>query len=139
MPEIFDIHDVDKFCSKTYEKWNSNTYWNYMTGFDLPKKQKVKKFSRGMRMKLSLAIALSHDAELLILDEATSGLDPVVREEILDILQEFLQDETHSVLISSHILSDLRRRRIISPLSIKASCSLWKIRMNLGNAMPFAP
>lgn len=77
--------------------------------FKLPKKQAIKNYSRGMRMKLSMAIALSHDAEILMLDEATSGLDPIVREDILDLLLEFMQDESHTILISSHILSDLEK------------------------------
>ena len=69
----------------------------------------MKDYSRGMRMKLSLASALSHDCRLLILDEATSGLDPVVRDEILDLFLEFIQDEGHSIFVSSHILSDLEK------------------------------
>ena len=69
----------------------------------------IKNYSRGMKMKLSMAVALSHNAELLILDEATSGLDPIVREEILDLLLDFMQDENHTILISSHILSDLEK------------------------------
>ena len=77
--------------------------------FELPERKAVKDYSRGMRMKLSLASALSHDCRLLILDEATSGLDPVVRDEILDLFLEFIQDEGHSIFVSSHILSDLEK------------------------------
>ena len=77
--------------------------------FDLDPKKKVKDYSRGMKMKLSLAVALSHDSRLLLLDEPTSGLDPVVREEVLDMLLQFIQEPDRSVLFSSHILSDLER------------------------------
>ena len=79
------------------------------TKFDLPVKKKIKDFSRGMKVKLAFAVALSHKAELLILDEATSGLDPIIRDDILDILIDFVQDENHSVLFSTHITSDLEK------------------------------
>ena len=101
--------DVEKFCSRVYSKWNKNSFYKFKEKFNLPEKKIIKNYSRGMKMKLSMAVALSHNAELLILDEATSGLDPIVREEILDLLLDFMQDENHTILISSHILSDLEK------------------------------
>lgn len=80
-----------------------------MKQFSLPLNKKIKNFSKGMKMKLSISVALSHKAKFLILDEATSGLDPVVRDDILDILLDFIQDEEHSILMSSHITSDLEK------------------------------
>lgn len=92
-----------------YNNWNSDTYFNYLDRFGLPRKKKIGKFSKGMKMKLQIATALSHGAKLLIMDEATTGLDPVVRNEILDIFREYLQDEENSILMSSHITSDLEK------------------------------
>jgi len=109
IPGEMKIKEVGKFCKLTFDTWEEDIFNQYIKRFKLPSEQNVKALSRGMKMKLSLSIALSHRAELLILDEATSGLDPVVRDEILDILLDFLQDETHTVLISSHILSDLEK------------------------------
>ena len=90
-------------------RWDDVRYQKLLETFTLKPTQKIKEYSRGMRMKLSLASALAHDPKLLILDEATSGLDPVMRSEILDIFLEFIQDEGHTVLISSHITSDLEQ------------------------------
>lgn len=90
-------------------RWDDAHYQRLLGKFNLNPTQKIKEYSRGMRMKLSLASALAHDPELLILDEATSGLDPVMRGEILDIFLDFIQDENHTVLISSHITSDLEQ------------------------------
>lgn len=109
LPEEIRIKDVERLGKNIYSKWDSKSFEMYKQKFNLPEAQLVKTYSRGMKMKLSMAIALSHNAELLILDEATSGLDPVVREEILDILLEFMQLENHTILISSHILSDLEK------------------------------
>ena len=109
LPEESRIKDVERLGKNIYSKWDSKSFEMYKQKFNLPEAQLVKNYSRGMKMKLSMAIALSHNAELLILDEATSGLDPVVREEILDILLEFMQLENHTILISSHILSDLEK------------------------------
>lgn len=109
LPEEIRIKDVERLGKNIYSKWDSKSFEMYKQKFNLPGAQLVKTYSRGMKMKLSMAIALSHNAELLILDEATSGLDPVVREEILDILLEFMQLENHTILISSHILSDLEK------------------------------
>ena len=109
VPEKMTLIDVEKFCSRVYSKWNKNSFYKFKEKFNLPEKKIIKNYSRGMKMKLSMAVALSHNAELLILDEATSGLDPIVREEILDLLLDFMQDENHTILISSHILSDLEK------------------------------
>jgi len=99
--------DISKMLGSIYKNWNQKLYQQYLKKFKLPENKIIKEFSRGMKMKLQIAVALSHEPELLILDEATSGLDPIVREEILDVFMEFIQDEEHSILISSHITSDL--------------------------------
>ena len=98
---------VGEMLSRIYKNWDGQKYLNYLKQFRLPEKKRLKKFSTGMRVKLEFAAALSHNPKLLILDEATSGLDPVFRDEILDILREFTEDEEHAVLMSSHITSDL--------------------------------
>lgn len=98
---------IGQILSKVYSNWDQVTYLKYIHQFNLPMKKKIKKFSRGMKMKLEFAIAFSHDAKLLILDEATSGLDPIIRDEILSIIREYTEDENHTVLMSSHITSDL--------------------------------
>ncbi len=100
---------VGKIMKHTFHSWNNKMYAEYLRTFSLPDNKKFKNFSRGMKMKLGIAVALSHNPKLLILDEATSGLDPVIRDEILDIFSEFTRDENHSVLISSHIVSDLEK------------------------------
>ncbi|HFF7438037.1 TPA: ABC transporter ATP-binding protein, partial [Streptococcus pyogenes] len=109
VPEEMTLIDVEKFCYRVYSKWDKKQFYGFVEKFNLPHKKMIKNYSRGMKMKLSMAVALSHNAELLILDEATSGLDPIVREEILDLLLDFMQDENHTILISSHILSDLEK------------------------------
>lgn len=96
-----------KMLSKMYKNWDQEKYLQLLKRFGLPEKKRLKKLSTGMRVKVEFAVALSHSPKLLILDEASSGLDPVVREEILDILREFTEDEDRAVLISSHITSDL--------------------------------
>lgn len=101
-----DIHTI---LSRVYQDWDRTLFENYLKKFQLPEGKFIKEFSRGMKMKLSLAAALSHHPKLLILDEATAGLDPVVRDEILDEFLGFIQDEEHSILISSHITSDLEK------------------------------
>lgn len=109
-PQELNIKEVEKFHSMYYGNfWEKETFDRLLKRFKLPEKKKVSTFSRGMKMKLSLILALSHKPELLILDEATSGLDPVARDDILDILLEFIQDENKSIMISSHILSDLEK------------------------------
>lgn len=101
--------ELGKCMAGIYSSWQSREYQNYLAQFELPLKKKIKDFSRGMKVKLAFAVALSHKAELLILDEATSGLDPIIREDILDILIDFVQDENHSILFSTHITSDLEK------------------------------
>lgn len=103
----FKVDMIGKMMSKIYQNWDQETYLSYLNRFNLPKDKKIKNFSKGMKMKLSFAVAFSHNPRLLILDEATSGLDPIVRDEILEILKEFILDEENAVLISSHITSDL--------------------------------
>jgi len=107
--DTLTAQDVDKILSKVYQKWDAALFLSYLKKFDLPKNLFLKEFSRGMKMKLSIAAALAHHPRLLILDEATSGLDPVVRDEILDEFLSFIRDEDHSILISSHITSDLEK------------------------------
>ena len=98
---------VDTLMGKAYRSWNGAQFMGYIERFGIDPKKKIKDYSKGMRMKISIAAALSHGAELLIMDEPTSGLDPVVRDEVLDLFYEFMQDETHAILLSSHITSDL--------------------------------
>lgn len=95
------------FLSKIYTNWDDALFKSFLNKFKLPLKKSIKEYSRGMKMKLSIAAALSHHPKLLLLDEATSGLDPVIRNEILDVFYDFIQDEEHSILMSSHITSDL--------------------------------
>ena len=99
--------DISKILGNIYQNWDGKLYQKYLAQFGLDEKKKIKEFSRGMKMKLGIAAALAHRPDVLILDEATSGLDPIVREEILDIFLDFIQDENHAILISSHITSDL--------------------------------
>lgn len=107
--ETLTLKQISKIMEKAYKRWDNELYLNYLKKFKLPIDKEIKAFSKGMKMKASIAIALSHHPKLLILDEATSGLDPIVRDEILDIFLDFVQDEKHSILISSHITSDLEK------------------------------
>lgn len=109
IPEYMTPKQVGKVMANVFLRWNAETYQRLLTRFSLPENKKFKEFSKGMKMKLGLAVALSHEAKLLILDEATGGLDPVVRDEVVDMLAEFTRDETHAILISSHIVSDLEK------------------------------
>lgn len=105
--EFLNAPQVSNILGQVYKDWDSDLFSDYVKRFSLPIKKKIKEYSKGMQMKLSIAAALSHHPRLLILDEATSGLDPVVRDEILTILFDFIEDGEHSILISSHITSDL--------------------------------
>ena len=107
--EDFNAKQMSIILGSVYKEWDSKKYKEYLDRFALPEKKKIKQFSKGMKMKLQIAAALSHNAKLLIMDEATTGLDPVVRNEILDIFREYLQDEENSILMSSHITSDLEK------------------------------
>ncbi|MCJ1785149.1 phenol-soluble modulin export ABC transporter ATP-binding protein PmtA [Mammaliicoccus sciuri] len=109
MYEKWNIKTIEKVISKYYKQWDHEIFEGYIKEFKLPYKQKIKQFSTGMKMKLSLAIALSHHAELYILDEPTAGLDPVVRNEVLEILQRELIDEEKTIFFSTHIISDLEK------------------------------
>ncbi len=109
IPACLTARQVGKIMQNTFKNWDAHAFYAYLRKMSVPEGKQFKDFSRGMKMKLGIAIALSHNAKLLILDEATSGLDPVVRDEILDIFSEFTRDEEHAVLISSHIVSDLEK------------------------------
>ena len=108
-PEIFSTRKLNRVMKDIYHSWEEHTFLNLLKKFSLPTDKPIKQFSKGMKMKLAIAVALSHNSKLLILDEATSGLDPVIRDDILDSLLDFAQDETHSILISSHITTDLEK------------------------------
>lgn len=101
------VKQLNKVFQRIYRAWNEQMFFSYVKRFSLPRNEAVEGFSRGMSMKLSLAVALSHDARLLLLDEATAGLDPVAREDIIEELSTVVEDGKHSILLSSHITSDL--------------------------------
>jgi len=107
--ETLNARQINNIFKHIYKEWNADTFFDYMTRFELPLKKKFKAFSRGMKMKMQIAVALSHNAKLLIMDEPTSGLDPVVRSEVLDVFREYMLDGERSILISSHITADLER------------------------------
>lgn len=100
---------VGKISSAAYKQWDEHLYKEYLKRFQLPVDKEIKTLSKGMKMKLCIAVALSHKPKLLVLDEATSGLDPVMRDDILDIFLEFVQDANHSIMMSSHISTDLEK------------------------------
>lgn len=107
--EKLNVKAINKIMKNIYKRWDDDVFYKYIEKFNIDTSKKIEEFSKGMKMKLSIAIALSHKAKILILDEATSGLDPVARDEVLDILMEFIQNEENSILMSSHITSDLEK------------------------------
>lgn len=109
LPDIFCGKEICRMMSGVYRNWNQDAFYGYLETFHIDKKKAIKEYSRGMKVKAALAIALSHDARLLILDEPTNGLDPVAREDVMEILRNYVMDESRAVLISSHILSDLEK------------------------------
>ena len=100
---------VSQAMAVGYDRWDSKTYYEYLDKFELEREKKVCELSRGMKIKLMLAVALSHDAKILILDEPTSGLDPAMRDELVDMILDFMEDPAHTVLFSTHITQDLDR------------------------------
>lgn len=109
IPTCLNAREVGKVMAGIFRNWDDQAYKGYLKELDIPENKTFKEFSRGMKMKLGIAIALSHHAKLLLLDEATSGLDPVARDQVVDMLEDFTRDESHAVLISSHIVSDLEK------------------------------
>lgn len=107
--ETLTPRKIGNIMAKVYTNWDMSCFEDYLKRFQLPVSKEIKQFSKGMKMKFTIAVALSHNPRLLILDEATSGLDPIVRDEVLDIFLDFVQDENHAVLVSSHITSDLEK------------------------------
>ncbi|MDO4287072.1 MAG: ABC transporter ATP-binding protein [Eubacteriales bacterium] len=108
-PPYLTAEQLSQVMEGLYTQWDSTLFQQYLKDFHLPAKQKIKSYSRGMTMKLAISVALSHHPQLLILDEATGGLDPIMRDEILDMFLEFVQEEDHAILLSSHITSDLEK------------------------------
>ena len=109
LPGCLNVAKTGKVMANLYRRWESDTYESLVNRLDIPRNTEFEKMSRGNKMKLGIAIAMSHGAKLLILDEATSGLDPVVRDQVVDMIADFTRDEDHAVLLSSHIVSDLEK------------------------------
>lgn len=107
--EDMTVEWTGNFIGEFYSNWDNNVFNSLLYRFDVDRKKKIKELSRGMKMKLSLALAMAHNPELLILDEPTSGLDPVIRNELLEMFLEIIQDERRSILFSSHITSDIEK------------------------------
>lgn len=126
LPECLTVKQVGKIMAHTFRNWDASAYQALVQRMDLPEKKPFKDFSRGMKMKLGIAIALSHNCKLLLLDEATSGLDPVVRDDVVEILSDFTRDVNHSILISSHIVSDLEKLCDYIAFLHKGKLLLWE-------------
>ena len=107
--DVFNARIIGKILSGVFSAWNNELYYSYLKKFKIPEKKPIGSFSKGMKMKLSIICALAHSPKLLILDEATTGLDPVIRDEILDLFLDFIQDESHAIFFSSHITSDIQK------------------------------
>ena len=107
--DVLNAQDLGEILSGIYNSWDQTLYTQYLKQFGIPPAQRIKELSKGMKMKLSIICAISHHPDILILDEATTGLDPVVRDEILDLFLDFIQDEKHSILFSTHITSDIQK------------------------------
>ena len=108
-PDLFNASEMEMFMKDIFLTWQPQTYRKYLQQFELPPNKPIKAYSKGMKAKLSFAVALAHHPQFLILDEATGGLDPVMRDEMLGVLLDFVQDEKHGVLFSSHITNDLEK------------------------------
>ena len=106
-PEILNSKNIDSIMKDIYRNWDSKLFYKYLKDFGIKDKQILKTMSKGMRKKVEIATALSHYPKLLILDEATSGLDPIVRNEVLDLFLDFIKDDDHTIILSTHITSDL--------------------------------
>ena len=106
-PEVLNAKDINSVMQSIYRTWDSKLYFDYLANFNIPITSSIKKLSKGMQKKLEIATALAHRPKLLILDEPTCGLDPVVRNEVLDIFLKFIEDDEHTILFSTHITSDL--------------------------------
>lgn len=106
-PELLNAKDINNTTKNIYVNWDSELYFSYLKKFNLPENKPLKSMSKGMRKKLEIITAISHKPKLLILDEPTSGLDPIARSEVIEIFQKFIEDEEHSILLSTHITSDL--------------------------------
>lgn len=126
LPECLTVQQAGKVMAHTFRSWDASAYQALVRRMDLLEKKPFKDFSRGMKMKLGIAIALSHHCKLLLLDEATSGLDPVVRDDVVEMLSEFTRDEGHSILISSHIVSDLEKLCDYIAFLHKGKLLLWE-------------
>lgn len=109
VPNNLTVKELNHIYSKVYSTWDSDYFYRLLDQLDVPKFDKVKTMSRGMKMKLGLILAMSYHPKLLLLDEPTSGLDPIVRDEVLELLQQFMENEEHAILFSSHITSDLEK------------------------------
>ncbi len=109
LPQNLTAAQLGRAMAGVFARWDEKAYRAFLNRFGVPEGQRVSQLSRGTRMKLALAVAMSHGARLLVLDEATGGLDPIVREEMLDVFNDFTREETHSVLLSSHIVTDLEK------------------------------